>query len=1356
MKIYSTLGVLMLLAGPSHLASAQNQSMPAGQMDIGSPSEPSEPSEPQAPLIENINLSDGTVSTLALSHVCLDKEQKRNRFDFTVIEPAEVSFRYSEYMYAEGWGKPLSLKYVNLQFDVIDKTTDKILYSFTHSVYSNTQELVNPEVKDIITLPEGDYSCFFKGGVETNVLFIGEEATDGDIAVDGDENDGNRTDIMPLNSVLPPATCHISVTISAQYLPNADDSSLRITDEIPVYDTPFTPATLCLTNTARNVIYDFTSNTGVDSDILTGGNLAVNYYDDFGRLEQTIQRDFTQGKDLAILNEYDIRDNISRSWLPTVLPANGGAPVSATVFQEKCRQTYDGETACYSDFEYEYSSLNRPTSQYGPGDDWRAHSKGMRTNYLTNIEGTDTLDCWRIKTTGDISFYAVKYPTGNLQVTRTQNEDGAVLFEFKDFDDRVILARQIEYTDSGKNFFDTYYVYDNLNRLTAVLPPEFSATIKEGFLDDEGTTNYAFIYVYGTGDYLTAKKMPGADWVYFLYDRAGRAVFSQDGNQRKRNEWSFHLTDQSGRECITGICKNIFDHTKQPLMDFYIDCTYIGSDGALMGYAVNRIKLVSPVLYKANFYDHYHFIDANIFPTQYGGLSKPFQFETGDGFAERHPSARGLLTGTVSARLDDSGITGYDYCAMYYDHRDRLAQSYSTNHFGQMDVEKIAYNFSGQPTQSRLENRKKPEDTASGNIDRSEGMIDVFQYPTQSYTYTYDNRGRLLTIAHRCEDKPEITLVDNEYDELGRLCTNKRNGNPNLRTDYSYNIRSWTKSISGPLFTQTLYYQEYYAGSLTGRRFNTPAYSGNISAIKWTVAGDRVNDRAYTFDYDMLSRLTSALDFENGMPADHYSTSYAYDKNTNPTKISRKGRTGQDTFGLLDQLTMTYEGNRLRTLNDAIAPRNLARAVDFQVEDIGPIEEEEITINTFEYDKNGNLTKDRTRGISSVQYNLLNLPSKLSISNSDGSATQQYLYSSDGRKLRMTIQTPHDTLKRDYVGSYIYENSSLKRILVDGGYIQDGEYFFFLRDHLGNNRVVAKSDGTVMQTNHYYPYGLPFAEGIQDSDQPYKYNGKEFDTNCGLNLYDYGARIMDPTLGGRFTTPDPLAEKYCSISPYAYCGGNPVNRIDPDGRKIDFIGMPAMAMIAIIMDLRNFTGLDLSYKDGELVYGLDDNGNAVSLSDNFSATARDMLIGAIDHEERVIVTSSFEGSQARNENIGPEIGMTIMMDRNQIGHFVKGTSSDLDARTMGYGMTFLHELGHVRIGGNRRDYYDIESRGLFGQTGPNVDYMNQIRRELGPRFGERFSYGYYPNIPYLPFGFDSFNEIIHGKIPTRSFVRTRF
>ncbi len=86
-------------------------------------------------------------------------------------------------------------------------------------------------------------------------------------------------------------------------------------------------------------------------------------------------------------------------------------------------------------------------------------------------------------------------------------------------------------------------------------------------------------------------------------------------------------------------------------------------------------------------------------------------------------------------------------------------------------------------------------------------------------------------------------------------------------------------------------------------------------------------------------------------------------------------------------------------------------------------------------------------------------------------------------------------------------------------------------------------------TTDYYPFGMPFKEATGYDKQPYKYNDKEFDTMLRLNLYDYLARLYDPAVG-RFTTMDPLAEKYYSTSPYAYCLNNPVKYIDPTGKII--------------------------------------------------------------------------------------------------------------------------------------------------------------------------------------------------------------
>ena len=141
----------------------------------------------------------------------------------------------------------------------------------------------------------------------------------------------------------------------------------------------------------------------------------------------------------------------------------------------------------------------------------------------------------------------------------------------------------------------------------------------------------------------------------------------------------------------------------------------------------------------------------------------------------------------------------------------------------------------------------------------------------------------------------------------------------------------------------------------------------------------------------------------------------------------------------------------------------------------------------------------------------------------------------------------------DYAGDMIYENGTLKRILIDGGYIEDGQYYYYLIDHLGNNRLVVNSGGTVVQKNHYYPFGMSFAETsvAEQGKQPYKFGGKELDMMNGLNQYDYSARYYDPAIA-RFTTMDPMAEKYPDTSPYVYCGNNPVNAVDPTGKTIIF------------------------------------------------------------------------------------------------------------------------------------------------------------------------------------------------------------
>ncbi|MCQ2145660.1 MAG: hypothetical protein MJY72_07950, partial [Bacteroidales bacterium] len=148
-------------------------------------------------------------------------------------------------------------------------------------------------------------------------------------------------------------------------------------------------------------------------------------------------------------------------------------------------------------------------------------------------------------------------------------------------------------------------------------------------------------------------------------------------------------------------------------------------------------------------------------------------------------------------------------------------------------------------------------------------------------------------------------------------------------------------------------------------------------------------------------------------------------------------------------------------------------------------------------------------------------------------------------------------------------------------------------------RVVADENGTVRQVNQYYPYGeliedANMAEGTS-SDNRYRFTGKELATETGL--YDFCARYLETSMG-RFTTIDPLAEKYPSISPYAYCAGDPVNRVDPDGRKIVFAkGVSKQFMSRFEQTVLFMNSCGTSYnmaavQASERVYYVDDISNA--------------------------------------------------------------------------------------------------------------------------------------------------------------------
>ena len=68
------------------------------------------------------------------------------------------------------------------------------------------------------------------------------------------------------------------------------------------------------------------------------------------------------------------------------------------------------------------------------------------------------------------------------------------------------------------------------------------------------------------------------------------------------------------------------------------------------------------------------------------------------------------------------------------------------------------------------------------------------------------------------------------------------------------------------------------------------------------------------------------------------------------------------------------------------------------------------------------------------------------------------------------------------------------------------------------------------------------------SKYPQPFTGKERDSETGFSYF--GARYYDSDILTGWLSVDPMADKYPSISPYAYCAWNPVKLVDPDGEDI--------------------------------------------------------------------------------------------------------------------------------------------------------------------------------------------------------------
>ncbi len=811
------------------------------------------------------------------------------------------------------------------------------------------------------------------------------------------------------------------------------------------------------------------------------------YIDGLGRPLQTVVKKGSlvtggSAKDLVSSNIYNDFGLPEFSYLPFVADTVGGnsilndGTVKVNPFQQQAafmQRQYgaQGETYFYGRTVYEASPLSRELKSLAPGNSWVGADRGVRQEYSFNDAiGEPSVKVWRIDDTpGSLPYIDGIYGTGQLRRNAVYDEHDNLSFEYIDKQGKTVLKSM---PVSG-DWLITFYVYDDIGRLRAVIPPKAVPAIWSNWVMTQGVMDeLCFRYEYDARGRMIVKKVPGAGEVRMVYDARDRLVLSQDANIRTAHQWMYTQYDELNRAVATGL---ITDNTN------YNNRGYHASAAASSTAYPNLGSYTAEELTRT-FYDDYDWlsVNGNPFPatrnTDYDGhlyipsnITSPYPQAL-----SQNMLANGLVTGTKTRVL---GTNTFLYGIVYYDERQRVIQTINNNITGWTDAITTQYDFAG----------KVLVQTVFSGKDFSEQRIDFIKT-----RFEYDELGRVLNVFKKpyshfsgsWKGDVEEQIVQNQYDVIGQLKQKKLapayNSNAGLETEnFDYNIRGWMLGMNrdyakdannNNYFGFDLGYDKANNGIIGSQSYLTPQYNGNIGGMVWKSKGDG-EKRKYDFLYDEANRLLKADfsqytsgSFNKNAGVDFSVSSMSYDLNGNILNMTQKGLK-LTSSSIIDSLIYGYESNsnKLAYVTDKNNDAS-TKLGDFK----------EINNNTttdYSYDGNGNLTLDNNKAISSITYNHLNLPSVITVT-SKGTIT--YTYDATGNKLKkVTVDntvSPSVTTTTLYIGGSVYENDVLQFIGHEEGRMRfrasdnTFQFDYMLKDHLGNVRAVLTEE---QQTDAY-------------------------------------------------------------------------------------------------------------------------------------------------------------------------------------------------------------------------------------------------------------------------------------------------
>ncbi len=722
--------------------------------------------------------------------------------------------------------------------------------------------------------------------------------------------------------------------------------------------------------------------------------------------------------------------------------------------------------------------------KYSPGASFAGSNRGTSTHTIYNNNTAGNIWIFSLNGLGAPEITGA-YSTGQIRIEIKNGEHNAETQEYYNKSGQLI-CKKVK-IDNG--WLETYYVYDDFSKLVWLLTPKVTATISGVGWTPSASALDGLCYhnVYNAFGEVIESKVPDQLGVSrFVYDRKHRMVLEQSPLLAQQGKWLFNVYDDMDRVAFSGLVQSSNSQsawqsivsTTPPngTIDYYLakgfDNRYQYPPTTLPGCEINVV----------NYYDNYNNMPSPMAGRNYS-TSYATDFLTGQTIRPHQVhkfKSFGLQVGSQVRVLDPLNNNLWISKVFFYDEFGRLLQTHSKNHWATTttwDVEFNQYNFTGD-----LVFNIKEHNAWSGTTKPQTIVMTKYNY--NEYT------GQLIDVKQNVDNNGWLTLSSYSYDKRGKLI--KKAIGDVEEQEYKYNIRGQIISINkkyveDPTYNNKMTYGEniYYDHGFQQKR-----YDGTIAGYIWRGTGSLSMPRSYGYGYDMAGRMTFAdfnervLQYNASIPpwiippywsSDKHSTwGLNYDHNGNIMAMQQKDLNSSASEVVVDQLQYQYQinSNRLARVIDNAANHGTNDFFDGNVSG-----------SDYVYDQNGNLSSDLNKGIQSITYNYLDLPTQIN----SGSNSVKNIYDGLGNIVQKTTNVGGIDTTYKYWGPFQYRDNIMQFFSHDEGrtrWMKDSLKFkndFFIKDHLGNVRSVLTTDISYATMDYWAGFemaGAPSEEAL--------------------------------------------------------------------------------------------------------------------------------------------------------------------------------------------------------------------------------------------------------------------------------------